>query len=470
MNLLDPNTGLYTDHYELTMAQGYFLGGKKDTTAEFDYHFRKCPYGGGYVVLTGHAELLDILEDYNFSGEAIEYLGSIGFESEFLDWLEKFRFDGYVHGVREGEIVFPYETCLRIGGTLIETQLVETLVLNIMNFSSLVSTKAARIRQSAGEKRLLMDFGLRRAHGLGGLLASRAAVCGGFNSTSNVFGAFHYGLTSTGTMAHSWVQSFDDELTAFRTFARLFPEQCILLVDTYDTLNSGIPNAIKVAQEMEKEGKQLSGIRLDSGDLAYLSKKARKMLDLAGLGSVQIVASNQLDEEVISSLLEQSAPLDSFGVGTALVTGQGSGALDGVYKLSMIGGKPTMKLSETLVKTTLPGQKSLYRYTDGDGCFRADGLAPETEEDFGTIYHPFETGKSTSVAEYKREPLFRRLMENGKKTTPPETPEQISEYVASRLGQLPEEHRRFLNPHIYRVGISPALLRIRDRMLQSRTQ
>ena len=466
MNLLDPHTGLYTDHYELTMAQGYFLGGKKDTTAEFDYHFRQCPYQGGFVVLTGHAELLDMLEDYRFTGKAVDYLGSIGFDKNFLDWLGKFRFSGYVHGVREGEIVFPHETCLRIGGNLIEAQLVETLVLNIMNFSSLVSTKAARIRQAAGENRNLMDFGLRRAHGTGGVLASRAAVCGGFNSTSNVFSAFQYGLRSTGTMAHSWVQSFDDELTAFRTFARLFPEKCILLVDTYDTLNSGIPNAIKVAQEMGKEGKQLTGVRLDSGDLSYLSKKARRMLDLAGLESVQIVASNQLDEEVISSLLDQSAPLDSFGVGTALVTGKGSGALDGVYKLSMVNGKPTMKLSESLVKTTLPGQKSLYRYSDRDGNFQADGIALEPEEDFETIFHPFESGKSSNIAEYEREPLLRRLMKNGKKTGKPETPERISEYVASRLGRLPDEHKRFLNPHIYRVGISPALLRLRDRLLQ----
>ncbi len=347
MPILIPHIGLYTDHYELAMAQGYYQSGNQDTLAVFDYFFRNNPFQGGYVVFAGLAELFDILGYYHFNRDDCRYLKQLGFDDKFVSYLQDFHFEADIYAPEEGEIVFPYEPCVRVEGNIIETQLIETLLLNILNFESLIVTKAARIKQVAGD-RMLIDFGLRRAHGFGGIQASRAAVTGGFDKTSNVYSAYQFGLELTGTMAHSWVQSFKNELTAFRTYAEKFPENCILLVDTYDTLYSGIPNAIKVGLEMKKQGKKLLGIRLDSGDLAFLSKQARLMLDKAGLEYVLIAASNQLDEYVIKSLIEQSAPIDAFGVGTALATGKGDGSLDGVYKLCMINQNPTLKVSESI--------------------------------------------------------------------------------------------------------------------------
>jgi len=309
-----------------------------------------------------------------------------------------------------------------------------------------------------------MDFGLRRAQGFGGIQASRAAVTGGFDKTSNVYSAFHYGLESTGTMAHSWVQSFSDELTAFRIFAEKFPDSCILLVDTYDTLKNGVPNAIKVGLEMQKQGNKLHGIRLDSGDLAYLSKQSRQMLDMAGLEYVQIVASNQLDEYVIKSLIEQGAPIDVFGVGTALVTGKGEGALDGVYKLSMINGEPSLKVSENIKKTTLPGKKTLYRFRDENGMFAADGIVLEEENSVDVIYHPFEPEKSLNISRYSREEITKKVMKKGIITASKKTLEMISKFSQSRLAYLPEEHKRFMNPHTYKVGISKRLLDLREKL------
>ncbi|RMD73605.1 MAG: nicotinate phosphoribosyltransferase, partial [Bacteroidetes bacterium] len=333
MNLLHPHTGLYTDLYELTMAQGHFFAGRHETRAVFDYFFRKNPFEGGFVVFAGLADLLEALQDFRYSAEDIDYLAAQGFKPEFLDWLRHFRFRGDVWAAREGEVVFPYAPIVRVEGTIVETQLVETLLLNLLNFESLIATKAARMRLVAGD-RIIAEFGLRRAQGYGGMQATRAAIVGGANNTSNVLAGLHYGLPVTGTMAHAWIQSYEDELTAFRKFAEQYPERCILLVDTYDTLRSGIPNAITVARELEQRGYRLFGIRLDSGDLAWLSKRARQMLDEAGLTYVKILASNQIDEYVIRSLREQQAPIDGYGVGTRLVTGHSSPALDGVYKLS----------------------------------------------------------------------------------------------------------------------------------------
>jgi nicotinate phosphoribosyltransferase len=277
MSVLEKHAGLYTDHYELTMAQGYFLNNKKDTPACFDYFFRKNPFKGGYVIFAGLTDLLEVLEKLRFDDEDCKYLRSIGFAPEFVDYLNGFEFRADIYAPEEGEVVFPYEPVVRVEGNIIETQIVETMLLNLLNFESLIATKAARIRQAAGD-RLVIDF-VRRAHGLGGVLASKAAVIGGVDSTSNVYSAFMFGLTSAGTQAHSWIQSYDDEITAFRDYARAFPKKCVFLVDTYDTLKSGIPNAITVAREMESRGEKLFGVRLDSGDLAYLSKAARKMLD-----------------------------------------------------------------------------------------------------------------------------------------------------------------------------------------------
>jgi nicotinate phosphoribosyltransferase len=468
MAILNKNTGLYTDHYELVMAQGYFQSGMKDMPAVFDYFFRNNPYNGGYVLFMGLEDLLDMLKNYRFEREDCEYLEDIGFDRKFIRFLKGFRFNADVFAVQEGEVVFPHEPCLRVEGNIIEAQLIETMLLNILNFESLIATKAARMRQAAGD-RVLLDFGLRRAHGLGGIHASRAAIAGGFDMTSNVYSALHFGLESTGTMAHSWIQAFEDEITAFRTFAEIFPDNCILLADTYDTLNSGFPNAIKVAKEMEERGQNLLGIRLDSGDLAYLSKMGREMLDREGLPHVKIVASNQLDEYVIQSLNEQSAPIDVFGIGTSVVTGMGAGALDGVYKLCEFVGEPRLKISENITKTTLPGKKTLYRFREDKGMFIADGIALDEETGFETIHHPFETGKSSSVLKWEREQLMIKVMDKGQKVFLPKTPAEISEYAHSRLKSLPGEQKRFMNPHVYKVGISSQLLELRKRLAENQT-
>ena len=404
------------------------------------------------------------MQKLKFEEDDLDYLSSIGFNQEFLNHLKAFKFSGDIYSVQEGEIVFPNEPVLRIEGNLIECQIIETLLLNILNFESLIATKAARIKQVAGN-RTVIDFGLRRAQGLGGIHASKACVIGGAESTSNVYSAFQYKLNPTGTMAHSWVQSFEDELTAFQKFAEAFPERCILLVDTYDTLQQGVPNAIKVAKEMEKRGQQLFGIRLDSGDLAYLSKKSRKMLDDAGLDYIKIAASNQLDEYVIKSLIGQGAPLDSFGVGTNLVTGRNDAALDGVYKLSMSDGKPRLKLSENIEKIILPGVKKALRYIDKNGSFYGDGLALIDEDGFDRIFHPHQPDKSTEITNFSTENLHHKVMEKGNVLIDNKPVTEIAKYVKQRMKQLPDEHKRFENPHIYKVGISKKLREKRDELI-----
>src|SRR5687768_8897263 len=282
-------TATYTDLYQISMAQVYFLTGKGDQKAVFDYFFRKQPFKGGYTVFAGLEDLLSMLQSLRFSDEDLRYLRELGLTEKFVQSLESFAFRGTVYAAREGEIVFPNEPILRVEGSILEAQLVETALLNLLNFQSLVATKAARIRSVAGN-RVLSDFGLRRAQGLGGYHATRAAIIGGFNSTSNVMAARDFSIPVVGTMAHSYIQSYDSELAAFRDFAMHRPDKCVLLVDTYDTLKSGLPNAIIVAREMEQRSQHLYGIRLDSGDLAYLSKQARRMLNSAGLENVKITA------------------------------------------------------------------------------------------------------------------------------------------------------------------------------------
>ncbi|HLE32303.1 MAG TPA: nicotinate phosphoribosyltransferase [Bacteroidota bacterium] len=463
MGIFGRHTGLYTDFYEFTMAQGFFLSGKKDMPAGFDYFFRENPFHGGYVIFAGLDDLMDGLHQFRFDDEDIRFLAGAGLNKDFLAYLRGFRFEGRISAVREGEVVFPLEPVVRVEGNIIETQLIETLLLNLLNFESLIATKASRIRAIAGERRVV-DFGLRRAQGLGGIQATKAAVIGGFDATSHVYAAFRYSLEVSGTQAHSWVQSFDDELSAFRKFAETFPDKCVLLVDTYNTLKSGIPNAIIVAKELEKKGHKLVGIRLDSGDLAYLSKHARAMLDQAGLSYVRIVASNQLDEYVIRSLLEQGAPIDAFGVGTRLVTGQNSSALDGVYKLSDADGKPRLKFSENFAKITLPGRKTVLRYFDSDGMFYADGVILEGEKNVETIYHPFFPENRSNVRGLKSEGILLKVMEGGKRLAE-WTIEDSSSTVRKRLAALSPEHKRFENPHVYKVGISGGLLELRSTLV-----
>ncbi len=466
MSVLFNQLGLYTDFYELTMAQGYFTSGKKDDVATFDYFFRNNPYKGGFTVFAGLSDFLDLLNDFTYSNSDISYLKKHGFQSGFLDFLRKFRFSGNIQSVREGEIVFPNEPILRIEGNIIECQLIESLLLNIINFESLIATKAYRIKLVSGTK-AFSDFGLRRAQGFGAIHASRAACIGGASSTSNVLAGKHFGISVTGTQAHSWIQCFDNELEAFRTYSQAHPENTILLVDTFDTLKSGVPNAITIAKELEIKGYKLKAIRLDSGDLAYLSKQARKMLDDAGLDYVKIIASNQLNEFVIKTLLkDQDAAIDAFGIGTELVTGKSDAALDGVYKLAEINGLPKMKLSDNIEKNTLPGKKQLYRFYDAYGKFYRDAILLDHEkpDELETIYHPVYPGLLTEIKGLKSEKLMIDAVIQGKTVLEKKSPQEIHVYLESRSGLLPDEHKRFISPHIYKTGISQKLMETRNNL------
>lgn len=457
-------TGTYTDLYQLTMGQVYFLKGAGQKRAVFDYFFRKIPFDGGYVVFAGLGDLLPIIEDLRFTTEDLDFLRATGLNSDFVHHLRDFRFTGSIHSAHEGEIVFPNEPIVRVEGNILEAQLVETLLLNVLNFQSLVATRAARIKSVAGKK-ILSDFGLRRAQGLGGYHAARAAMVGGFHSTSNVKAGLDFNIQVAGTMAHSFIQSYESELEAFRDFAEKRPENCVLLVDTYDTLRSGVPNAITVGKEMQERSQKLAGIRLDSGDLAYLSKQARKMLDEAGLHDVLITASNQLDEYVIKSLQDQQAPIDVFGVGTSLVTCPPDAALDGVYKLSFADDKPRIKLSENLKKITLPDRKQVYRILNNDGnFFGADLITLADEVDVERMFHPSDPDKSLLIEDRKREPLLHAVMEKGRIMKDLPSMKEISAYCVSRLEKLAPEHKRFENPHIYKVGISSRLRDLRNEL------
>ncbi len=458
-------TATYTDQYELTMGQAYFLSGRKNDQAVFDYFFRKIPFGGGYVVFAGLEDLLSILENFRFDKKDLEFLKAQEFNPDYLSFLENFRFKGDIYAPFEGDLIFPACPVLRVEGSLIETQIIETLLLNIINFQSLIATKASRMRIAAGSGTLI-DFGLRRAQGPGGYHAARAAVIGGFDATSNVRAARDYGLQPSGTMAHSYVQSHTDELSAFRSFAEARPDDCVLLVDTYDTLKSGLPNAITVALEMEKKGRRLKGIRLDSGDLAYLSRQSRTMLDDAGLHHVKIAASNQLDEYVIQSLVAQKAPIDVFGVGTSLVTGKPDAALDGVYKLAKTGRHPVIKLSENVSKITLPDKKQVWRTINKEGFFPgADLIGLDDEKPVAKMHHPFVNNKSFVIEAHETEPLLRQVMSGGRTVYDTPSLSQTASYARERLAMLPAEFKRFENPDIYKVGISGSLKALRDSLI-----
>ncbi len=457
-------TAAYTDLYQLTMAHVYFQT-KPDGRAVFDYYFRNNPFNSGYSIFAGLQDVLDILETLKFTSSDLEYLEQHGFGQDFLDYLKEFRFRGNIFSSKEGDVVFPNRPTLQVEGNIIEAQIIETFLLNILNYQTLIATKASRIRYSAPEETLL-DMGLRRAHATGGYYASRAAIIGGFDSTSNVKAAEDYEIPASGTMAHSFIQSYEDELHAFRDFAEIRPKNCVLLVDTYSTLKSGLPNAITVAKEMESRGEQLLGVRLDSGDLAYLAKKTRQMLDEANLRYVKIVASNQLDEYVIKSLKEQGAPIDIFGVGTNLVTGKPDAALDGVYKLSEYNGEPRIKLSENIIKISLPSKKQVYRMLDKNGMFYgADAVALSSEDKVMEMEHLYDASKRLDLKSFSHEALLEKVMDKGKKVNPSKSVTEIAAYSKSRLAKLPEEYKRFQNPHIYKIGLSKQLMQERDQLI-----
>lgn len=463
-----PQSALMTDLYQLTMMQGYYLSHLRGKKAVYDMFIRKNPFEGGYTIFAGIEDAIEFLENVHFFPEDLDYLDSLGiFHKEFIDHLKDFRFRGDVYAMAEGSVVFPYEPLVRVHGSIEECQLIETALLNIVNFQSLVATKSARVCLEAGEDNVI-EFGLRRAQGPdGGITASRAAYVGGCAATSNVIAGKIYGIPVKGTHAHAWVTAFPDELAAFRKYAEIFPAASILLVDTFDTLKSGLPNAIQTALELRKNGQELLGIRLDSGDLAYLSIEARRMLDDAGLENVKIVASNELDEYVVRELKRQGAKIDFFGVGTKLVTAKGDPALSGVYKMAAVEGddgkwESKMKLSETTGKSTLPGLKQVYRLIGSDGNFMGDLIElADSHPDFqaGILgVHPFMEYHSRIYGGIdEARPMLRPVMGDGKRLYPVPPLEESRQRVKKELSGLHPGHLRLLNPHVYKVSLGPDL-------------
>ncbi|HWQ10948.1 MAG TPA: nicotinate phosphoribosyltransferase, partial [Holophaga sp.] len=439
--------------------------------AAFDLFFRTNPFEGGYAVFAGLENALEAIEDLRFSKDELAYLAGLGlFRPGFIDFLRAFRFRGRVTAPAEGTLVFANEPLLTVEGTLAETQLVETILLTILNFQTLVATKAARVCHAAAGAEV-MEFGLRRAQGPdGGLSAARAACIGGCSGTSNALAGASFALPVKGTHAHSWVQAFGSELEAFRAYAATFPKGSILLVDTYDTLGSGMPNAIAVAREMRAQGHELLGVRIDSGDLAYLSREARRMLDEAGFEGVKVVVSNDLDEHVIESVRHEGGRIDVYGVGTRMVTcaGSGGGALGGVYKLVEIAGQPTLKVTGDVAKTTLPGTKRLLRALGPDGAFLQDVVCLSQDDPHGgdTVFDPVNPLQRTSLPREARLVDVRRVvMEDGRRVEAGEPLAAMTDRCRRGLAHLPAGCARLINPHRYKVSISEGLNGLRNRLI-----
>ncbi|WP_432820878.1 nicotinate phosphoribosyltransferase [Trichloromonas sp.] len=465
------NSALLTDLYELTMLAGYFEKGMHEKPATFDLFFREAPYLGSYAVFAGLEPALDYLSKLHFSDRDLEYLASLGiFKPSFLAYLKNFRFHGRVIAPAEGTVVFGHEPLLTVEGSLAEAQFVETALLNIINFQTLVATKAARLTVTAGDGEVI-EFGLRRAQGPdGGLSVARAAYIGGVRSTSNVLAGQQFGIPVKGTHAHSWIMSFPDELTAFRAYADCFPDSCVLLVDTYDTLESGLPNAITVARELREKGHELLGIRLDSGDLAYLSREARRRFDVAGFAEVKIVASNDLDEHVIHSLRDEGGRIDIYGVGTRLATcaGEGGGALGGVYKLVRFDDQPRLKVTSDSSKSTIPDRKHVLRAIDPDGNFSMDILCREHEQlrPGDLLYDPTNPARRKQLpADIRLENLRQTVMEDGCILHDAPSLDQLADHCAAQLKRMPAGSLRLINPHRYKVAISPQLHQLREELI-----
>lgn len=471
---------LLTDLYELTMAAGYLEQGKASDTATFDLYYRHNPFNGGYAIAAGLEDAVRAVMETRFSEDDLRYLrslqssaGSPAFSEDFLNYLAGYKFKGNIRAIPEGTVVFPNEPILQVSGGLIECQMVETILLCHINFQTLVATKAARIWEAANHG-TVVEFGLRRAQGPDGALsACRAAYIGGADSTSNVMGAALLHIPAKGTHAHSWIQSFESELDAFRAYARSFPDDCILLVDTYDTLRSGMPNAIQVAKELEQQGHRLAAVRIDSGDLAFLSQRARQMLDREGLQYVKIVASNELDEYIISEILAEGGKIDIWGVGTNLVTGSGAGgsALGGIYKMVEHNGRPKIKLSANPEKMTNPGVKKVVRFYD-QTLMDADALA-DSSEDLSApgvlIVDPNNPLRRKKLNSGKREELLKPIVDAGRIVYEFPSLQQIREHRTEQLSHLHESHKRLHNPHEYKVGLTHTLWQKKEQMLNEET-
>ncbi|MBF0278242.1 MAG: nicotinate phosphoribosyltransferase [SAR324 cluster bacterium] len=473
-----PASILLTDFYQLTMAYGYWKNGIDHKESVFHMFFRTTPFEGGFSVACGLENVIEFLENFRFEQSDIEYLASLTgndgkalFHSDFLIFLKTFKFQCDVDAIPEGTIVFPYEPLVRVQGTLIQCQILETVLLNMINFQTLIATKAARISLAAkGDP--VMEFGLRRAQGIdGALTASRAAYIGGCTGTSNVLAGKMYGIPVQGTMAHSWVMSFDKENEAFDAYAKALPNNSVFIVDTYSSLE-GVKNAIETGRQLRKQGYDLAGIRLDSGDLAYLSIEARKILDENDFQNTKIVVSNELDEIIIASLKQQNAQIDTWGVGTKLITAYDQPALDGVYKLAAIRepGEPwvyKVKVSEQAIKVTTPGVQQVRRYRDGKENIADVIYNSAAEMGKGcTMIDPLNMTRQREISgemEYKNllVPIFR----NGKKVYSSPTIHQIRENVKNELNQFHPGIERFINPHQYPVGIEKSLFELKTKLI-----
>ena len=473
----DQNLTMLFDFYELTMGNGYFRNGYKDRITYFDLFFRQVPDGGGFAIVAGLEQVVEYITNLHFSEDDIAYLRSRGiFCDEFLDYLRTFRFTGDIWAVPEGTPVFPREPLITVRAPAIEAQLVETYLLLALNHQSLIATKANRIVRAA-QGRTIMEFGSRRAQGAdAAILGARAAYIAGCAGTACTISDQLYGVPALGTMAHSWVQMFDSEYEAFLTYCRTYPTNAVLLVDTYNTLQSGVPNAIRAFNEVLKPlGITKCGIRLDSGDMSYLTKKARKMLDDAGWTDCKISCSNSLDEYIIQDLLRQDACIDAFGVGERLITARSEPVFGGVYKLVAVEREdgeiiPKIKISENVTKITIPHFKKFYRFYDREnGKALADYLClyDETPDDTQplTIFHPENTWKRKTLTNFVAKNMMVQVFRNGELVYKLPTLEEIRSYCAEQLDTLWPEVKRFENPHGYYVDLSDRLWDIRHDLL-----
>ena len=477
MNLKSVNLTMLVDFYELTMAHGYFENGMEDQIAYFDMFFRRVPDEGGFAIMAGLEQLIEYLKHLEFTDEDIEYLRSKQLFSEgFLTYLKNFKFACDIYAIPEGTPIFPNEPILTVRGPIIQAQFIETMILLSINHQSLIATKSNRIVRAANGRPVL-ELGARRAQGAdGAILGARAAYIGGCKGTACTISDRDFNVPALGTMAHSWVQTFDSEYEAFKKYAELYPENCTLLVDTYNTLKSGVPNAIKVFKEiLIPKGYKPGAIRIDSGDAAYLSKKARKLLDEAGLHETKIVISNSLDEYIIKDLLIQNAPIDSFGVGERLITSKTEPVFGGVYKIVAVEKEgqmiPKVKISNNIEKITNPGSKQVYRLYDRDtkkAIADVITLAHEKIDDTKpyTIFDPEHTWKRKEITNFIARPLLAPIFLNGEFVYTSPTLEEIVTYSKEQIEMLWEEVLRFEKPHRYYVDLSKELWTLKTELLE----
>lgn len=469
------NLTMLMDFYELTMANGYFTNGMKDKIVYFDMFFRKVPDNGGFAIMAGLRQLTDYLKNLKFTQKDIELFIRKGFNEDFIEYLKNFKFTCDVWAIPEGTPIFPGEPIVKVKGPVIEAQLIETMLLLTINHQSLIATKANRLKRAAGD-RLIMEFGSRRAQGYdGAIYGARAAYIGGCDATACAIDERDYGVPAVGTMAHSWIQLFGDELEAFRAYARQYPDSCTLLVDTYNVLKSGIPNAIRVFnEEVLPRGFRPSGIRIDSGDITYLSRKARKMLDEAGFPDCKIVASNSLDEIIIRDMLIQGAQIDSFGVGERLITAASNPVFGGVYKIVAVEEDgvpvPRIKLSENVQKITTPCAKEVYRLFDKStskaiaDVITLQGETIDESEPY-ELFDPNYTWKRKTVTNFIVKPLLVKVFDKGELVYNNPDIKDIKEYCNEQVDTLWDEVKRFENPHTYYVDLSQSLWDEKKRLL-----